>query len=229
MKIGIAMGWRPQPTRIYAWQAVCSHYAKEFPDVEFFMGDYPSQEYNYSASRNIAMDKAIEAGCDVVMMSDADFIIETASFIEGAMTCYKDQKFVVGYDQLCLAEEEMSKRIVENGVNWKMIASQIEVNDLNVGGAVFLTPLIYQTINGWDERFKNWGYEDKAIYLAASTIMGSVKLKGKAVALHHLDRNKSDQQKNANLYFQYEIRDGQRKEMIELVAGNKIETQVKAA
>jgi hypothetical protein len=221
MKIGIAMGWRPQPSRIYAWEAVCSHYAREFPDVEFFMGDYPGEEYNYSASRNIAMEKAIKAGCDVVLMSDADFIIETKSFLQGAEICYKEEKFVVAYDQLYLADAQTSADIVREGLDWFRVASRTQVNRLNVGGAVFLTPLIYKTINGWDERFKNWGYEDKAIYLAASTIMGSVKLKGMAVALNHQDRNKSDEKRNAELYSQYEMREHQRTEMLELVAGNK--------
>jgi len=226
VKIGIAMGWRPQPTRISAWEAVCKHYSKELPDVEMFMGDYPSEQYNYSASRNIAMEKAIKAGCDVVMMSDADFIIETESVIRAAEMCYEEQKFVVGYDQLYLADEQTSEEIIQDGVDWSKITSRVEVNRLNVGGAVFLTPAIYKTINGWDERFENWGFEDMAIYLAASILVGSVKLNGLAVALYHLDRNKSDLTKNANLYSEYERRQHQSSEMSSLVTGNKVKDEL---
>jgi hypothetical protein len=226
MKIGIAMGWRPQPTRISAWKAVCKHYSKELPGVQMFMGDYPSEQYNYSASRNIAMEKAIKAGCDVVMMSDADFMIETQSVIQGAEICHEDEKFVVGYDQLYLADEQTSQEIIQEGVDWSKITSRSEVNRLNVGGAVFLTPAMYRTINGWDERFQNWGYEDKAIYLAASILVGSVKLNGLAVALYHLDRNKSDLTKNANLYSEYERRQQQPLEMSNLVAKNKVKDEL---
>jgi predicted glycosyltransferase involved in capsule biosynthesis len=226
MKIGIAMGWRPQPTRISAWEAVCNHYSKQIPGVKLFMGDYPSEEYNYSASRNTAMEKAIKAGCDVVMMSDADFIIETESFVRGAKICYQDEKFVVGYDQLYLADEQTSQEIIQEGLDWSKITSRSEVNIVNVGGAVFLTPLIYKTINGWDERFQNWGYEDKAIYLAASILVGSVKLNGLAVALYHLDRNQSNLRKNADLYYEYEIRQHQPEEMLKLVTGNKVRDQL---
>lgn len=223
MKIGIAMPWRPQPTRVYAFEATVERYKTLLPDVDFYFGDTGSERWNMSGSRNQACDKAIADGCDVVVVSDADTFVDSYALNKCIEIAYKQDVVTVPYTRLCMLNEEGSNALV---------AGEIKINDAwhysavyhnQVGGIFILSPKTYEILNGWDERFIGWGFEDLAFQESHKTLLECdfIRVSAVAVTLYHEDRDKGSLESNESLYRNYQSLLNNKTEMARLVEGNR--------
>jgi hypothetical protein len=222
-KLGIAIPWRPQPSRIYAFNAIVEKYKKDFVDVPIYYGDFPSERWNVSGSRNLATQEAFDAGCDVVLVSDADFFMPPMAIMEGAEKALKRQKMVIPFSNLYFCDEAISKKLIEGDIELNLVGRYLPVYRRQVAGSNILTRQVFETMNGWDERFNGWGYEDVAFVIAHETLIGDViRINNYAGSLYHDDRDKELVEVNREHAKLYELARGNQTKMRELVAGNRL-------
>ncbi|MET0163226.1 MAG: hypothetical protein ABW204_11275, partial [Microbacteriaceae bacterium] len=67
-------------------------------------------------------------------------------------------------------------------------------------GVYVATPETWAAHGGQDERFRGWGFEDAAWYLAHETLLGEppVRHPGRVYALHHVAEQRAGVQYDAN-------------------------------
>jgi hypothetical protein len=222
-KLGIAIPWREQPSRVYAFNAITNHYKKHFVDVPLYYGDFPSERWNTSGSRNIACEKAFADGCDVVAVMDADFFMHPEAIREGVEKAVKLGRMVIPFQNLYFLDQVFSQKLVEGELGLNKIGLYFPVYRHQVAGSNIITKKVFETLNGWDERFLGWGYEDVAFTLAHETLIGPVsKINNYAASLFHEDRDKElveNNKEHAELYASY-VND--QSSMKDLIAGNRV-------
>src|SRR5690606_12330254 len=81
----------------------------------------------------------------------------------------------------------------------------------HASGAVIVPVSLWREIGGFDERFRSWGGEDRALWLACNVLRGrldSHRIPGEAIHLWHprspeRDQSRADYQANVELAKRY--------------------------
>lgn len=223
MKLGIVIPWRAQPSRVYAFDAVVARYANQFPEAKIYFADKEGERWNISGSRNLGCEMAIADGCDVMLVSDADVYLD-AYVIEQSMKEATEQELVsIPYTKAVFVNKEDSLSIIRGD-----ISDITKLNDgstphrYQVGGACVITPQVFEKLNGWDERFVGWGYEDLAFRTAHERLIGKEmhRSEGFIDFLYHKDRDKELLRLNEKLFDKYNQMTTD--QMIEHVKGNRL-------
>ncbi len=101
-------------------------------------------------------------------------------------------------------------------------------HDLVIGacsGVYVTTPRTWARHGGQDERFRGWGFEDAAWYLAHNALLGAppVRHEGNVYALHHAAEVRAGARYDANaaLMERYRAAEGDAAAMAQLVAGSR--------
>jgi predicted glycosyltransferase involved in capsule biosynthesis len=207
MKLGIVIPWRPRPSRIYAFDFIYEHYSKSFPEAKIYLSDKEGDVWNMSGSRNIGCDMAFSDGCDVALVSDADIYIKKDRILQACESSLEKDLVSIPYQKVVFLEDFHSKEFIKDTDKFfeKNDRYLFKVYSKQVGGAYAITPKVFSQLNGWDERFVGWGFEDLAFRHAHGGLTGFdyIRIPGPAVWLHHEDRDKTSENKNANLFDEY--------------------------
>lgn len=183
IKVAVVIPWRETPSRLPLKEYVDSWYKKNMPEVKIFYTDSGHKIFNRSASKNLGGDLAKDY--DVVIYNDADTIPNLASILDGIDKTYKDELLCNPFD---------SCRIVDFTNTQKILSGNIPMEDIeyseyenSCGGILITTPKIFNLLGNYDENFKEWGYEDTAIYFSHLAIMdtGMVRIPGPIYVLSH--------------------------------------------
>lgn len=221
-KLGIAMPWRSQPTRVLAFEYVCNRYGELFPEAKIYFGDMPGDKWNISGSRNIAINAAIDDDCDVILVSDADIQPEKFSIEKAIQVTIAEKVVSLPYTETYFLNEELSSEWIAGKLSLPEAVRKSQVYRNQVAGAYVITPDIFKTMNGWDERFLGWGFEDLAFVDAHETLIGPLrKISGTLISLFHKDRDKSDADLNESRYADYKNAKGSVALMKDLVKDNR--------
>lgn len=213
---------------------VVERYSGFWPDAEIIVSDCEGERFNRSAARN----RGVEASSgDTLIIADADTItdkknLEVGTSIVGTtnrwVLPYNDRgywnlnhdftRYVLNHDPLA----DVSYRDTEFGWNHRIESW---------AGILIMPREAFDAVNGYDERFKGWGYEDNAFRLALDVLWGSyLRTDGDVYHLYHavaegttfdspdIDYNRT------RFYERYQriaARRSRREEMQELVKGNR--------
>lgn len=203
MKTGIVIPWRPQPSRIAPFEFVVSWYKAMYPDAPIYISDSKSEKFSVSAARNAGCRQAFADGCDVVIVSDADVLIEKEYLDQAIDHCRKRNSLSFPYTWCGRASYERSQGIMYDKQPW-VDGSDVNYIGLIVGAICVISKIAFEDINGWDERFYEWGHEDIAFELTFRYLHGDVKrFDGKVVMLYHEDRDMSNEPNNLSRYHLY--------------------------
>lgn len=195
MKIGIVIPWRPQPSRIPAFEFVYGWYQANFPDSNIYlMDDKPGEKFNLSASRNDGVRIAEKIGCDVVVISDADTFPEIETLKKTIDAAMNDNFIHNPYTSTFEYDKEYSDKIL-NGEDPKDFP---HISHISTGGIYVCKPSSWWAIGGQDEKFIGWGYEDSAMSHAHQVINHKelVKHSGTVHMLNH-ERTEGIEKPNA--------------------------------
>lgn len=222
MKIGIVIPWRPQPSRMAAKKFVVAHYKKMLPEAKIYFADKKGGRWNISGSRNIGCDMAIADGCDVIVVSDADVYVQKETLIDACKYSFENNLCSLPFHHLGGIDEDEVPKFIKYGVDGKT-EYRIKWTKAQMGGVCVITPKLFKLMNGWDERFTGWGYEDLAFRVAHILITNSEIHRSDAGAfwLGHSDRDKSTEKLNSKLYEFYKTL--LKEEVEEWVKGNRFE------
>jgi predicted glycosyltransferase involved in capsule biosynthesis len=201
----------------------CEH----FPDIPIYLGDKPVEKFNVSGSRNIGCIAAIEDGCDVLIVSDADVLVKPDNLRDAIEKAYKENLAVLPYDCYVVPDASTSELIVNDLTSVSEIMQNPGYHPQNwnhCSGIVVLSATTFKTLNGWDERFEAWGYEDDAFREAHFRILGQrlVRVKGNLVGLIHDDRDDSAVNFNRDMFNKHYI-DKDKAYILEYIKGNMLD------
>lgn len=158
------------------------------PDgVELITCDKGTPDFNRSASRNLAAQKA---NGDVFVFLDADTNVPPEQVYEAVLAVQKGLPWAFPYTYYCSLTEAGSQKYMTAGsldsVDFTHVFPSIENPEPSVGGCVVVSRQAFDFVAGYDERFDGWGEEDRAFAMSLETLAGPpVQVPGRLYHLWH--------------------------------------------
>jgi len=216
----VLVPWRPQPSRIEAFEALKAWYARHVPDAVIRTFDSDDEIFNLSACRNIAI-ASIDDENEVVVINDADTVPELAPLRQAIADAATSNLVHLPYDRYHWLGREGTAQFLA-GAEPADCAYELVIGARS--GVYVTTPKTWWSHGGQDERFRGWGFEDAAWYLAHETILGEPPRRedGLVFALHHVAQAREGEQYDANaaLMERYRSVAGDPSGMLALVTGS---------
>jgi hypothetical protein len=223
MKLGIVIPLRLSPERERPFSYVYNWLINEFVDIPIYVSNSVGEIFNVSEARNRGCLDAINDGVDILMVIDADTFIVNKAEVDKAFELAKAgiASMTKGYVRLSEQETEdiiAGGEIKDDGYR--------EVVLKNTPGGMWVLPVeVFKTMNGWDERFVGWGWEDNSLLRAYKALYGKKihRINTIALSFYHSQRNFTVDSylKNEEKYLKYK-KILSRKEMLEKVSGNML-------
>lgn len=192
----VIIPWRAQPSRLAALDAVVAWYQAEFPDADIRLVDSGDEPFNLARCRNLGVASAGNPD-EVVVIGDADTIPEGASLRAAIAAASGSDLVHLPYTEYrWLGEAGMAQFVAGT----PLADCEFELVRGACSGVYVTTPRTWALHGGQDERFRGWGYEDAAWYLAHETLLGAPpqRHEGRVFALHHVAETRSGAQYDAN-------------------------------
>jgi len=207
IKIGIVIPWRESASRLPAFNKLINWYKKNMPNAEIFLSDRPGDAWSMSGSRNDGVNLAKNAGCDIIILSDADTFPQLDSVKKAIKAALVDNKIHIPYQETHFLYSKESERFLNHD---KLYYYHALISFTECSGINIFTPLAWELIGGGDEKFNGWGYEDTAMNYAHNIIHGSYYIShvGKTIKTWHDLQSRDDvnAQNNKLLYNFYETK-----------------------
>jgi hypothetical protein len=192
----VVIPWRAQPTRIPALDSVRNWYLNEIGDVNFALVDSHDEIFNLSQARNTGI-ASISDPDRVVVVNDADTIPQRESLLETIAAAQDSGLVHLPYTRYHWLGASGSAQHAEG--------KDLEDCDFELvrgacSGVYVTTKRTWQSHGAQDERFRGWGFEDAAWYLAHSTLLGEAprRTDGAVFALHHKAEAREGEHYDAN-------------------------------
>ena len=199
----IVVPWRSTPEREYSFELAWKYNGPAFSDFKVYFSDSVGERFNVSEARNRGCIQAIEDGFRVLIVMDADTIFERNAIVdalnvvaEGDVISYLYTSSMEPYLDICAR--------LEGG---EIQPHEIEEHPANsslghIGSGWAMSSEMFWKMNGWDENFIGWGYEDTAFDKAYRVLHGSPmeRVLGKCYRLFHSERDNKDFDKNRNRF-----------------------------
>lgn len=180
----VVIPWRPQPSRLAAFAEVTAWYREHLPEAELRPVDSCDAIFNLARCRNLGIG-AVEDPEQVVVLGDADTLPEEPSLrcaIEAAAASGRVHLPYTDYHWLGAdGTAEFRAGVEPADCSYELVRGACS-------GVYVTTPASWWSHGGQDERFRGWGYEDAAWYLAHETLLGEPPRRhpGRVYALHHV-------------------------------------------
>jgi hypothetical protein len=216
--VTVLIPWRPQPSRLAAFDAVTNWYRANVPEVDIRTVDSDDGIFPLARCRNLAVE-SIERSDDVVVIGDADTIPEAAPLFAAIAAASTSGRVHLPYtDYRWLGPTGTAQ--LGNGSALGDCSFDLVLGACS--GVYVTTPETWWRHGGQDERFRGWGFEDAAWYLAHSTMLGEPPIRetGRVFALHHVAESRHGVQYDANaaLMERYRAAAGSVDDMAQLIA-----------
>jgi predicted glycosyltransferase involved in capsule biosynthesis len=206
MKLGIVVPWRFRPSRGDAFTVTVNRLMDQFPDSAIYYADTGDEVFNVSGSRNKGCLSAIKDGCDMLLVVDADTLLEKDSLDAAIIKAIESGLVCMPFYVYARVSEIASTSVINGEMSFEdaAIGSYSESTE-HPGGAYVMSSSTFLRLNGWDERFVGWGYEDDAFAEAHRALLGKKlgRVDGIALALYHEDRDQEYVEENRQRFYSY--------------------------
>jgi len=223
MKLGIIVPWRSQPSRSSAFVKTISRLSDQFPDSTIYCSDKPGERFSVAGARNRGCLEAIEDGCDALLVIDADMMVEKDAVERAVEKAKRMVSVCLPYTSLNRMDSKLSTSVINDEVSFEGTRSVGHVVQGQLGGAYVMESSTFLRLNGWDERFVGWGFEDDALREAHRVLLDRDfhRSAGHGITFHHLDRDQGGLEDNRQRFYGYTGKS--KAEMLELISGNMVE------
>lgn len=182
-KIAVCIPWNgtDEPWRVASYKWCVDWWMKAGLSV------YVGPGVSRSAMRNEAARRAIADGADVLFFADADTWVPIRQLVDACVMARENRQLVHAFDlyvRLGSAMSKMHQALPDIDISkiLRMGSRQRE----HMSGASAIPIVLWSMIGGYDERFVEWGYEDRAFDVAARCLAGDVgRVPGYAVHWYH--------------------------------------------
>lgn len=191
----VVIPWRPAPSRMDAFEFVTAWYADNMPEATVRPIDTADDVFVLAACRNRAI---ASAGLDeVVVVNDADTIPEVDALRAAVEAARTSGRVHLPYTEYHWLGREGTAQL-RAGTPPRDCEFDLVIGACS--GVYATTPRTWAAHGGQDERFRGWGFEDAAWYLAYETLFGAppVRHDGNVYALHHQAEVRAGVQYDAN-------------------------------
>lgn len=177
----ILVPWRAgDPLRERSWE-FCRGWLED-GGFRVVTGSSPDGPFCRSAALNDAARKAGE--WDVAVVMDADTIVDPEQIRRAIERARETGHLVVAWDQLVNLNAGGTALILDGEERpWWRHARW--VNRTGVSSCLAVPRAVWDAVGGFDERFRGWGFEDRAFYLACRRLAGAERIEGEAWHLWH--------------------------------------------
>jgi predicted glycosyltransferase involved in capsule biosynthesis len=175
MKVAVVIPWRSQPSRIEAFEKLCSFFAKNHRSFELIISNNEENNFNRSKARNLGAKKAIEMGADIIIFNDADFFAEPKALLDAVKLAYDLEEVTIPYNIYCQHSEKIETDIFFKEMNFSNLFGVV-VNPPVIlenglpdklwpcSGSVIFPTKIFQDLGGYEEKISEWGPEDQVLH-----------------------------------------------------------------
>jgi hypothetical protein len=192
----VLIPWRPQPSRLSAFDAVAAWYHENFVDVTIRTVDSDDELFNLAQCRNLAIDSVTDDD-EVVVINDADTIPERTPLLAAIEAASRSGLVHLPYTEYRWLGPVGTEQL-QSGTALEECAFDLVISACS--GVYVTTPRTWRNHGGQDERFRGWGFEDAAWYVAHETLLGAEpqRAPGRVYALHHDAQGREGPQYDAN-------------------------------
>ena len=196
LMLTVIIPWRSQPSRQSAFDAVVQWYRDNFPEVNILTIDSADEVFNLARCRNLGM-RTITDQNDVVVVNDADTIPQAGPLREAIAEAKHSGVVHLPYTAYhwlgATGTAEYTAGIRADDCDFTLVKGACS-------GVYVTTPATWWSHNGQDERFRGWGFEDAAWFVAHKTLLGEEprRHEGSVFALHHEPQLREGEQYDAN-------------------------------
>lgn len=185
MQVTVVIPWRGgQVDRERHHRIVSDHLRAILPDAPLLSVDSGDDPFSRAASRNAGVRLAQDTGAEIVVIADADTIVEPGPLQEAITAAHSDGLLHLPYTHY--------RGLSEQGTRDYIAGSMPDECDVELahewatGGVLVITPAAWWQAGGMDERFVGFGHEDVAFRIAADTLLGpTVRHPGTITHLWH--------------------------------------------
>ena len=226
LKVGVAVPWRPQASRITPFRVFLNFYQNYFPEFSFYFADSDTEQWNNGQASNKATEMAIADGCDVILSADADSIPNKKALRVAIERAYKTNRITQPFYRRFDMDYETTELYLRRSISKKEIRARAKFSFHNPGVLQVLTPKVFEELNGWDERFFGCSGDDVSLEFAHKAIYGVeyFRVDSDIYSLWHDDRDATtwdDNQKR--LEEVYMAADMTADKMQEIISGNRLD------
>lgn len=198
----IVVPWRPAAGREQSFDLAWRYNNKELVGFEVYFSDSVGEKFNVSEARNRGCIQAIEDGYKTLVVIDADTIFSR----EGVLKAIEEvsTKHVVSYAYTYSFEtnEKLSHLLNIGATPLDELAKDGGLFEGHVGSGWAMSSEMFWEMNGWDENFKGWGWEDDAFEKAYKLLFNSEmsRAPGTCYRLWHPERDSHSADNNRLRY-----------------------------
>ena len=183
MSLTVLIPWRPQPSRLAAFDAVVAWYREHLGDVDIRTIDSLDPVFNLAQCRNLGVASIADPD-HVVVINDADTLPQLEPLLEAVEHAATSGRVHLPYTQYnwlgAAGTDQFRDGMPLDDCDFDLVRGACS-------GVYVTTPATWWGHGGQDESFRGWGFEDAAWYLAHGTLLGEVPRRhdGTVFALHH--------------------------------------------
>ena len=217
--VTVIIPWRPQPSRLAAFEATSGWYLENLPGAVVRTVDSGEVPFNLARCRNVGIADVLDPD-EVVVIGDADTIPSLAPLLEAVAAAATSGLVHLPYTRYQWLGA-LGTAAFFDGAALDSIEATLVVGACS--GVYVTTARTWASHGGQDERFRGWGFEDSAWYAAHTTLLGASpqRHEGNVYALHHETQLRAGEQYEANaaLRERYREAEGSAEAMRALVFG----------
>lgn len=184
MTVAVVIPWRPGTAERNAHkETVRAHLRALLPDALHIDADSGHQPFSRAGSRNEGVRQAEQAGADVVVLCDADTLVEPEP-LHAAIAAASDGVLHLPYTYYRgLSCEGTALHL--SGKPAAECPTDLE-HEWATGGVLVIQPASWWKAGGMEERCIGWGHEDVIMRVCADALLGpTVRHEGTITHLWH--------------------------------------------
>lgn len=146
--------------RIMIFEWVTRRWAHLFTDWQLCVGMSEEENFNRSEARNKAFERSKG---DILVLSDADTACTAECVLAAIQKVQQGAPWVVAHDRYYSLTKEYTDQLLLQPPTVNLcppFESDWIMKERSMAGVLVMPRAAWEHVNGYDERFQGWGYED---------------------------------------------------------------------